>query len=224
MTIFKISTAAILATVLGLSACTDPALLNNDYNGDPQQKAKQGALFGAILGAGIGAVSNSSNKTGAVLGGAAVGAIAGGVIGNQLDKQAAELRNSLGNDDIGIVNTGDRLIVSLPNDITFATDSYAVRPGLQADLAKVADSLQRYPDTSVQVVGHTDSDGDAAYNQSLSERRANAVADQIQANGVGYHRLQTLGRGEDQPVASNLTPEGKAQNRRVEIVVIPNAS
>jgi outer membrane protein OmpA-like peptidoglycan-associated protein len=222
MHIFKISSAAVLGTVLVLGACTDPATLGTgNPNGDPNANAKQGALIGGILGAGVGALSNSSNKTAAVIGGAAVGAFAGGAIGNQLDKQEAELRQQLGNNDITIVNTGDKLIVSLPNDITFDTDSFAVRPGLRGDLAKVADNLQRYPDTRIQVIGHTDSDGDAGYNQGLSERRANAVADQIQAGGVSFDRIQTLGRGESEPVASNLTEDGKAQNRRVEIVVIP---
>lgn len=222
MYISKISTVAVLGTALTLGACTDPATLGaGDPNADPNANAKQGALIGGILGAGVGALSNSSNKTAAVLGGAAVGAFAGGAIGNQLDKQAAELRQQLANDEISIVNTGDKLIVSLPNDITFDTDSFAVRPALRGDLGKVADNLLRYPETRIQVIGHTDSDGDAAYNQGLSERRANAVADVIQAGGVTFDRIQTLGRGESEPVASNLTPDGKAQNRRVEIVVIP---
>ena len=218
MTILKFSTVAAVTVALGLGACTDPALLNSD--GAPS-KEKQGLIAGGILGAGIGALSNSSNKTGAVLGGAAVGAIAGGLIGSQLDKQEAELRQSISNDGISIVNTGDRLVVSLPNDLTFATDSSAISPSVRSDLLKVADSLVRYPNSTVQVIGHTDSDGDAAYNQGLSERRANAVADQIQAGGVPYNRIRTIGRGEEQPVASNLTEAGKAQNRRVEIVVIP---
>ena len=156
--------------------------------------------------------------------GALVGATAGGVIGNQLDAQEKELRQTLQNDGITIVNTGDRLIVSLPNDLTFATDSFAVSPAMQGDLRRVADSLVRYPNSVVQVIGHSDSEGAADYNQGLSERRANAVADQIQAGGVPFNRLNTVGRGENDPVASNLTPDGKARNRRVEIGVIPQAA
>jgi len=223
MTMLKFSTATVLVAALGLSACTDYASVGGN-NGDPKQNTKGGAAIGALVGAGIGALSNSSNKTAAVLGGAAIGAVAGGAIGATLDKQAAELRQSLANENITVVNTGDRLIVSLPNDLTFATDSYSVSASVQSDLQRVADSLLRYPDSSVQVIGHTDSDGDASYNQGLSVRRANAVADQIQAGGVPYNRVQTIGRGEDQQVASNLTPEGKAQNRRDEIVVIPAAT
>jgi outer membrane protein OmpA-like peptidoglycan-associated protein len=223
MTKLKFSTATILVAALGLSACTNATLMDN-YNGDPNQNTKSGAIIGGILGASVGALSNSSNKTAAVLGGAAIGAAAGGAIGHSLDQQAAELRQELDNDGITIVNTGDRLIVSLPSDLTFASDSYAISAPVQSDLQKVASSLLRYPDSSVQVIGHTDSDGDATYNQGLSVRRADAVADQIQAGGVPYNRVQTMGRGEDQPVASNLTAEGKAQNRRVEIVVTPKAS
>jgi len=218
MKFVKLTTATAISAVFLLGACTDPARLDP---GDPHQKAKQGALLGGILGAGIGAASGSSNKAAAALGGAALGAIVGGTIGDSLDKQAAELRRDLSSDGITVTNTGDRLIVSLPNDITFDTDSFDVRPGLRSDLVKVAAHLQRYPDMTVRVVGHTDSDGDAAYNVGLSQRRANAVADILQANGVSYTRLATLGRGEEEPIASNLTEEGKARNRRVEIVMIP---
>ncbi|AZV79687.1 OmpA family protein [Parasedimentitalea marina] len=223
MTMLKFSTATVLVAALGLGACTNATLIDN-YNGDPNQNTKSGAIIGGILGASVGALSNSSNKGAAVIGGAVLGAAAGGAIGHGLDQQAAELRQQLANDGITIVNTGDRLIVSLPNDLTFASDSYAISSAVQSDLQKIADSLLRYPDSSVQVIGHTDSDGDASYNQGLSVKRADAVADQIQAGGVPYNRVQTTGEGEDQPVASNLTPEGKAQNRRVEIVVKPQSS
>ncbi len=130
----------------------------------------------------------------------------------------------MANDGITIVNTGDRLIVTVPNDITFDTDSSTVRPALRADLAKVGQNLVNYPNSDVQIFGHTDSDGDAAYNQGLSVRRANAVADVLQANGVNFGRITTVGQGENNPIASNLTPEGKAQNRRVEIVIVPSGS
>lgn len=219
MTVLKISSAGLLAATLGLTACTDTNALRQ-----PGEKERNGLIAGAIVGAGLAGLSNSSNKGTAVVAGAAAGALLGGVIGNQLDKQEAELRQSLSNNGITIVNTGDRLIVSLPNDLTFATDSASISPAVESDLRQVAQSLVRYPNSSVQVIGHTDSDGDAGYNQGLSERRANTVADQVQAGGVPYNRLQTFGRGESQPVASNLTPEGKALNRRVEIVIVPTAS
>lgn len=218
MSFTKISSVVLLGASLGLAACTDPATV-----GTPGSKTQQGAILGGLIGAGVGAIANDSDRGLGAVTGALVGATAGGVIGNRLDAQERELRASLDN-NISIVNTGDRLIVSLPNDLTFATDSATINPAVQADLRDVAQSLVRYPDSTVRVIGHADSDGSAEYNQDLSERRANAVADQIQAGGVPYNRLQVLGRGEDQPVASNLTPEGKAQNRRVEIVIIPTAA
>ena len=215
--ILKFPVSAALAAVLVLSACNDPSSLGSDA--DPNAKAKQGALLGAVVGAGLSAATGGEGKN--ILLGAAAGAAAGGVIGNELDKQAAELRSQLANDGISITNTGDRLIVSLPQDITFDTDSAAVRPSLQSDLGKVANNLLRYPNSTVQVIGHTDNTGDATYNLGLSLRRADAVADILQSGGVTYDRISTFGRGEEQPLASNLTPEGRAQNRRVEIVVIP---
>ncbi|GAA6193379.1 OmpA family protein [Phaeobacter sp. NW0010-22] len=222
MTISKISLVAVLSATVALSACTDPATLGAQT--DPKQNTKQGAIFGGLLGAGVGALANSSNPAlGAVVGGA-VGAGAGALIGNNLDQQAAELRQQLANDGITVTNTGDRLIVSVPNDITFDTDSYTVRPALRSDLEKVAQNLLRYPESNVQIIGHTDSDGDAPYNQGLSERRAGAVADVIQAGGVTYNRISTLGQGENDPIASNLNEAGKAANRRVEIVVIPKST
>ena len=113
--------------------------------------------------------------------------------------------------------------MSLPQDLLFATDSFSVRPDLQNDLYTVAGNLQNYPASTIQVIGHTDSDGDAVYNQQLSERRAGSVAGILMNAGVTPSRLQTIGRGESQPVASNLNETGKAQNRRVEIVILPTA-
>lgn len=204
--------------LIGLTACTDPAYLGGDPN-DPNQKAKQGALIGGLVGGLLGA---GESKDRAVAG-AVIGAGAGALIGNQLDQQEAELRSSLNNPDVGITNTGDRLIVTLPQDITFDVNSFTVRPVLQNDLRTVAGNLLNYPNSTIQVVGHTDSDGEAAFNQDLSVRRANAVSDILMQSGVPFARIQAFGRGEDQPIASNLDPAGKAQNRRVEIVILPNA-
>lgn len=211
-------TALATVTVFGLAACTTDAPNNN-------QKAKQGALIGGIAGAAAGVLGGGSSKqkrNQAIIGGA-IGAGIGAAIGNQLDKQEADLRRDLQNNDVIINNTGDRLIVTMPNDILFAVDSAAVRSDLQRDLRALAGNLQAYPNSTVQIVGHTDSDGDAAYNLDLSQRRATSVANVLIGSGVSSGRIQTYGRGEDQPVADNLTPAGKAQNRRVEIVILPNA-
>lgn len=206
-------------SLLAFTACTSPAHLGGT---DPNQNTKQGALLGGILGAGVGALVADDKAKGAIIGGV-LGAGTGAIAGNFLDKQEAELRQQLENQDIQITNTGDRLIVTMPEAILFAVDSAVVNSGLRNDLLTVASSLQKYPESNVQVVGHTDNTGGAAYNQGLSERRASAVADVLQEGGVSFNRLQTIGRGEDQPIASNLTEEGRAQNRRVEIVILPTA-
>ena len=212
-----------LAAIMTLSACENGQMFNEN---DPNQKAKSGALIGAVGGALAGAVIGGDDKAErnrTILAGAALGAAGGAIYGNQLDKQAAELRQNLGN-DVGIQNTSDRIILTMPQDILFASGSASLRSDLQADIRTVGRSLLQYPNTTVQVLGHTDSDGDAAYNQNLSQRRAQSVASLLVSEGVPSSRVSSIGRGEDQPVASNLTAEGKQQNRRVEIVIYPNAS
>jgi outer membrane protein OmpA-like peptidoglycan-associated protein len=220
----SVKTPLILAVcgAFALGACTNPSQLTNPD--DPNANAKQGALLGAGVGAALGTlVAGSGNKTEAALAGAALGGVVGGFAGNNLDRQEAELRQQLANEDVQITNTGDRLIVTLPQDILFATDSASVRPDLQSDLRTVASNLQSYPNSTVQIIGHTDNTGEAAYNQQLSQRRADSVSSVLLGAGVPASRIQAYGRGEDQPIASNLTPEGKAQNRRVEIVILPTA-
>lgn len=216
---FKILT--ILASTLALAACGGGK--QYDPNMD-RSNTKQGALIGGLIGA-VGAYATSdgskSKRRGAAIKGAIIGGGLGAAIGDQLDKQAAELRNDLNNDQVVITNTGDRLIVTLPQDILFDVDSTYVAPGLRSDLATLAGNLQDYPNSDVQIVGHTDNTGDAAYNVDLSTRRAAAVADVIRANGVDPYRIRTYGAGEDQPLASNLTPQGRAQNRRVEVIIVP---
>ncbi|MHA6326967.1 OmpA family protein [Roseivivax sp. CAU 1753] len=215
---------SLLLSTAGLVAITACAPLTDPNN--PNRQAQTGALVGAGVGALAGAMTGGDDpdeKRNAALAGAVIGAAGGAIIGNQLDKQEAALRQQVGNNNIDIRNTGDRLIVTLPQDILFAVDSTAVSPAIQGDLIAVARNLQQYPDTTVQVIGHTDNDGDASYNQNLSQRRAQAVSSILISNGVPSFRVQSIGRGEDQPIASNLTPEGKAQNRRVEIVILPNA-
>ncbi|MCK4712027.1 MAG: OmpA family protein [Marinosulfonomonas sp.] len=209
----KTPIALLIMGSFALSGCTD--------TGD-NSRTKSGALIGAGIGAILGATRESGNdrvKNAAV--GAALGAGAGALIGNALDKQAAELRGSMGN-DVKIVNTGDRLIVTMPQDILFNIDSAAVRPDLRSDLRALAASLRDYPNTTVDVLGHTDNTGTAAYNQNLSSRRANAVASVLINAGVRSSRIRSFGRGEAEPIASNLTSEGRRQNRRVEIIIRPN--
>ncbi|QFT61424.1 OmpA family protein [Roseivivax sp. THAF30] len=206
------------ASLIAITAC---APLNDPNN--PNRQAQTGALIGAGVGALAGAAAGNDpeERRRNAAAGALIGAAGGAIVGNELDKQEAALRQQIGNNNIDIQNTGDRLIVTLPQNILFATDSTAVSPSIQGDLIAVARNLQQYPDTNVQVIGHTDNTGDASYNQGLSQRRAQAVASILTSNGVPSFRVSSIGRGEDQPVASNLTPEGRAQNRRVEIVILP---
>lgn len=221
MTFSKMTIAAGLTGILALSACEQGPIGGNPN--DPNAKTRNGALIGAGTGAVIGALSkgDGNRAEGALVGALAGGALGAGV-GYSLDKQEAELRRQLDSNVI-ITNTGDRLIVTLPQDILFATDSTTVQGGMQADLAALARNVNVYSNSTLQIIGHTDSDGDAAYNQQLSEGRARAVANVLIGNGVPAGRIQAIGRGESQPVASNLNAAGKAQNRRVEIVILPNA-
>lgn len=211
----------IRASKLSLLLAGSALVLTAACNVQPAEKTRTGAVTGGLIGAVLGAATSDNKAQGAIKG-AALGAAAGGVIGYSLDQQAAELREGLG-DAATVTNTGDRLIVSMSQDILFATDSSALAPSIRDELRTVAVSLNKYPESTVQVVGHTDNTGDAAYNFDLSQRRAAAVSSELIASGVPSRRIQTIGRGEDQPVASNLTPEGRAQNRRVEIVILPTA-
>ncbi|PKP83776.1 MAG: hypothetical protein CVT80_12015 [Alphaproteobacteria bacterium HGW-Alphaproteobacteria-2] len=204
------------AGVLALSACVDP---NNPQS--ERNRTAEGAVIGGVLGAMTGVVSGGNRGTRAVVGGLA-GAAAGAAIGNSLDRQAQELAATL-DSRVSIVNTGSELIVTMPQDILFAVDSAFVQPALQDDLRALSDSLRRYPQSNVLVIGHTDSTGSAAHNQDLSQRRAASVSSILIGAGTEPYRVRAIGRGEDEPVATNLTPEGRAQNRRVEIVIRPTA-
>jgi outer membrane protein OmpA-like peptidoglycan-associated protein len=212
-------TPLILATtgVLLMTACVDP----NAYPDDPNARQRNGAIIGGITGALAGvAVSGDGDELKGALVGGALGAGTGALVGADLDRQAAELRGSLSS-NISVTNTGDYLIVNMPQDLLFATDSAAVRPDLRSDLNAVASSLLKYPNSRIEVIGHTDNTGAAAYNQDLSQRRAVAVASVLRDSGVPGGRIGAFGRGEDQPIASNLTPDGRAKNRRVEIIIRP---
>ncbi|RVT85796.1 OmpA family protein [Rhodobacteraceae bacterium CCMM004] len=202
------------AAMLALTACVDAT------TGQPNRTGT-GALTGAAIGAAIGAATGDGSRKDEILIGAALGGAAGAVVGNILDKQAAELRQGFGNGQIDVINTGSELIVRMPQDILFATDSAVVAGGLRSDLGVLAANLNRYPNSIVEVQGHTDNVGAASYNQGLSQRRAQAVTDILIQSGVSPMRLRAVGYGETQPIASNLTPGGRQQNRRVQIVIRP---
>lgn len=209
---FPVSIAALGTAVLVLAACApDPH--------SPQNRQLTGALTGAAVGGVVGAATGDGSARRAVAG-AVIGGTAGALIGQQLDRQAAELRRQLG-DNINIRNTGQELILTLPQDLLFATDSATLRPDLQQDLRVIARNLVEYPRSDIIVVGHTDNVGAADYNQRLSERRAASVAQVLRGSGVAADRIEIRGRGLTQPVASNDTAAGRQQNRRVEIFIRP---
>ncbi|MFN6952304.1 MAG: OmpA family protein [Albidovulum sp.] len=218
MRLSKILTGGAAAAIL-LAACTPV----DQYSADPNQRTKEGALTGAGIGAlaGILTGDGGKDKLDRAVVGAAIGGLAGGVVGSNLDRQARELQAEIRDSRIRIINEGNQLRVVMPEGILFATDSATVQASIQNDLYAVADNLNRYPNSRVEIIGHTDSTGSASYNQDLSQRRAMAVAAILRGAGVAGGRIVAYGRGEDMPVASNLTPEGRAQNRRVEILIIP---
>ncbi|MFE3838298.1 OmpA family protein [Pseudogemmobacter sonorensis] len=204
-----------LSGLIALSACVDPYAYD-----DPNARQKQGALIGAVSGAVLaGATANDDKLEKAVIGGV-VGGIAGAAIGYSLDQQAAELRGTL-SPGITVTNRGDHLVVNMPEALLFATDSATVSPSLTRDLNSVAASLLKYPQSRIEVVGHTDNTGSASYNMDLSQRRASSVATILRNAGVPSARLTASGRGFNEPIASNNTAEGRAQNRRVEIFIRP---
>ena len=198
------------AAGLALTACnpSDPNLANT----------RAGAAIGAATAAGATILTGGS--TGNVATAAVVGGVVGAVIGNVIDKQERELRGDLQGSGATVARNGDQLVVTLPEAITFDTDSTFVRPALRDNLRALAANLQKYPDSTVDVVGHTDSVGDAAYNQNLSARRAVSVSGILTGNGVSSSRIRAYGRGEVEPVASNATPAGRAANRRIDFRVV----
>lgn len=187
------------------------------------ERQQGGAILGGMFGGFLGAASDDENRARNAALGATAGAIAGGAIGAMLDQQAEDLRSSLENDGIIVENTGEFLRVIMPGGLLFDVDSAAIDPAVQPDLRAVAQNLIEYPESTVTVFGHTDDTGSSDYNQDLSERRAQAVAGVLVRNGVAPSRVRANGLGETQPVASNATPEGRQQNRRVEVIIRPNA-
>lgn len=217
----SLKTHLILASIgaISLSACvsqTGPGGVAGTT------RTTTGAVTGALIGSAIGASQDGDSRLAQAAVGGIIGAALGGAIGSALDQQAAALEGSVSSNTT-VTNTGNSLVVTMPQDILFATNSATLRPDLQRDLNAVAANLLNYPNSRIEIVGHTDNTGTAALNQDLSQRRAGAVADVLRQNGVPGSRIVAVGRGEDMPVASNLTPEGRAQNRRVEIIIRPTS-
>lgn len=178
---------------------------------------------GAVIGAGTGAVVGGviGNQTGSTARGAIIGAVIGGaagaVIGHQMDQQAKEIGDRI--PGATVTRVGEGIAVTFASGILFPYDSDVLLPAARTNLDELANSLNKYPGSSVTIVGHTDSDGTDAYNMGLSQRRAAAASAYLQTRGVAASRITALGRGETEPIASNATAEGKALNRRVEVAI-----
>lgn len=220
MTHHKKSTFAIagaLMASLALSGCvTDPETGNRTIS-----KAAIGGIGGAVGGYLAGDLLGGRNDRTEKIVGAGIGAVAGAGVGAYMDAQERKMRERTAGTGIDVVRQGDELLLRMPSGITFATNQSTIQPQFQPTLDQVAATLAEYPKTMIDVLGHTDSDGAEAYNQTLSERRAQSVSSYLGSRGIASVRIATMGYGETRPIASNETPDGKAQNRRVEIKVVP---
>jgi len=199
--------ALLILGSVGASACAS------------MNKKQEGAVIGAAAGGAIGGVIG--NQTGSTARGAIIGAVVGGaagaIIGHQMDQQAKELSQSI--PGATVARVGEGIAVTFESGLLFAFDSDQILPTAGTNLTELAKSLQRYPDSQLLIVGHTDSKGDDAYNQRLSERRSAAAAAYLAAQGVDRSRLAASGKGESEPIATNDTDAGQAQNRRVEVAI-----
>ena len=189
---------------------------------DTTKGAGIGAAAGAVVGLLTGGDAAAHRKNALIAAG--VGALAGGAIGNYMDRQEANLRHDLQGTGVSVTRMGDNITLNMPGNITFKTDSAELDPSFYKVLNSVGIIVKKYNKTVVEVAGHTDSTGSAEYNQKLSERRANSVAQYLESQGLASNRVVTVGAGETRPVADNSTPEGRQANRRVELTLTPLTS
>lgn len=202
---------------LTLSSCvTDPQTGNRKMS-----KAGIGAIGGAVGGYLLGDIIGGRNDRTEKLVGAGIGALAGAGVGTYMDSQEKKLRQDTAGTGVDVVRQGDDLLLRMPSGITFATDQSSIQPQFYTTLNQVTQTLTQYPKTMIDVLGYTDSTGTEAYNQQLSQQRAQSVATYLTAQGVQPVRLATRGYGEADPIASNDTEQGRAENRRVEIKIVP---
>jgi outer membrane protein OmpA-like peptidoglycan-associated protein len=210
---------AVLAAAL-VAGCTT----TDPYSGQPQQnRTGTGALIGAGIGIAAGLLTGDSaveRRQHAMIG-AGIGALSGGAIGNYQDRQQAALNERLRGTGVDVARKGDNITLNMPGNVTFAFNSANIDPQFYPVLTDVANVLREYNQTVVEVAGHTDNIGSEEVNQRLSEQRASAVAQFLEAQGVQQQRLITVGGGKRYPIASNDTEAGRAANRRVEITLVP---
>ena len=218
----KIAVAGLsIAALLGAAACTT----TDPYSSTPRRNnTGTGAVAGALGGALLGYLTNTSSgeqgRKNALIG-AGIGALAGAGVGQYMDGQQRALEAELSGTGVGVARQGDNLVLRMPSDVTFATNQSDLDPRFLPVLDDVARVLNQYDRSMVDVVGHTDSSGGDAINQPLSERRASSVATYLIGNGVIRERLYVAGNSARNPIADNTTVDGKAKNRRVEILIRP---
>lgn len=207
-----LSSLAVLSLVTVSACVTDP--------NTGERKVSRTAL-GGVLGAGAGYLLGDliGGKTTRIIG-AGIGGVAGGAVGYQMDQQIRELKEQTSGTGVDVSELDDGFLVNLP-DVTFATDSTIISPSFQTTLNQVADSLTRYPDSLIDVYGHTDTTGSTSHNQRLSEERARAVANYLIGRGVASTRIRWLGYGETQLKVQTPDNVNEPLNRRVEIKVVP---
>ena len=209
---------AAIVTIFVATACTTI----NPYTQEQQtSKAAKGAGIGAAAGAVVGLLTKGDKLQNAMIG-AGIGAVAGGGAGYYMDVQEAKLRQQLQGTGVSVARMGDNITLNLPGNVTFATGSADLNGRFFSVLDSVSLVVKEYNKTMIEVAGHTDNVGAAAYNQGLSERRAQTVANYLEGRGVANKRLLTVGAGETHPIAANDTEAGRQANRRVEITLVPN--
>ncbi|RXZ64783.1 OmpA family protein [Pelagerythrobacter rhizovicinus] len=211
----------IVASFAAMSLVTVSACVTDPNTGERKiSRTAIGGVGGAAAGALLGGLIGG--KTGRIIGAVGGGAI-GGVVGYRMDQQIKELRESTAGSGVDVteVDDGQAILVNLPDGVTFDVGSATLKPAFRSTLNDVAASLKQYPNSLVDVYGHTDSTGSDSFNQGLSERRAQTVANYLTSQGVNSARVRWQGFGETMPVADNSTEEGRRLNRRVEIKIIP---
>ena len=217
--VVKVALAVVAAAGVAAGCqTTDP------YTGETKTtSATYGALIGAGAGAAIGMISgrDAKQRRQRALIGAGVGGLAGGAVGAYMDKQEDELRKVMRDSGVTVTRKGDDIILNMPGNITFRTNSADLNGQFYKVLDGVALVTKKYEKTIIEVAGHTDNVGEAAYNRQLSQRRASAVAQYLGSRGVSDQRIMTAAGGEEHPVASNATEQGRAANRRVEVTLSP---
>jgi outer membrane protein OmpA-like peptidoglycan-associated protein len=210
----------IIVSLFSLQACmTQDAYTGQNKVNNTTKGAGLGALGGALVG--VLTADNAKDRRKNALIGAGIGAVGGGGVGYYMDRQETQLRNRLRSTGVSVTRQGNNIILNMPGNITFGSGKSDIKPGFYGVLNSVSVVLKEFNQTGVNIAGHTDSTGSDSLNQKLSNDRANSVLQYLAGQGVAYGRLRAYGYGESQPIASNNTDAGRAQNRRVEITLSP---